>query len=267
MLEAEFSQALNQLMPDWHIDAVRDVEYLPGGYSNRNYAFTHADKRYVLRIPQRSQPFVDRVHEQAWYARLPEGIAPQPLALDVSTGIMLTPWIESQLLVEAWPCLHEADLIDYLSALHRAMPADLRNYDLSGLMASYQCTGSQFSVPDRQAEHLITCHNDLNPWNVLVTDQGWITLDWEFVGLNDPLFDLVSLHQGLSLPVDDLMRFACLYVDEAEAAVRLPKAERAFWLREYGWAHHQIKLGNQREEIVLQKDMALEALHRLPPAS
>ena len=35
----------------------------------------------------------------------------------------------------------------------------------------------------------------------MVTPDGWKTLDWEFFGLNDPLFDLVALHQGLELPI------------------------------------------------------------------
>lgn len=263
MIEADFTRALGELMPDWDIKAVSDVEYLPGGYSNRNYAFTYADRRYVLRIPQGRQPFVDRTHEAAWYARLPPGVAPSPLALDTVSGVMLTPWVNGQLLVDAWPQLTAADLITYLLNLHAVIPEDHRAYDLQSLMASYQSDGQEIEAPAWQSHYLITCHNDLNPWNVLVTNDGWITLDWEFVGLNDPLFDLVSLHQGLQLPADELMAFASLYADKAELEMRLPKAERAFWLREYGWADYQISIGNAREEIRQQKDMAQAALSRL----
>jgi aminoglycoside phosphotransferase (APT) family kinase protein len=267
MSEAEFVQALAGLMPDWRIDDVTDVEYLPGGYSNNNYAFSRADARYVLRIPQRTQPYVDRVHEQAWYARIPQGMAPVPLALDTETGVMLSPWVEGVLLIDAWPSLTEADLIGYLRRLHRQMPADPRTYDLTALMTAYECIDSGFTPPRLDARHLITCHNDLNPWNVLVTNRGWVTLDWEFVGRNDPLFDLVSLHQGLALPSDSLMEFAGLYLSEPDVAARLPHAERAFWLREYGWAHHQLNAGNDRDEIREQKDIAAAALSRLqsPP--
>ena len=266
MSEADFEQALTALMPDWRIDDVTDIEYLPGGYSNINYALSHAGVRYVLRIPQRSQPYVDRVHEQAWYARMPAGLAPAPLALDAETGVMLSPWVDGVLLIDAWPSLRETDLIDYLTRLHAQIPADARTYDLAALMKAYACTDGEFAAPQLQAEHLITCHNDLNPWNVLITDDGWITLDWEFVGRNDPLFDLVSLHQGLELPSDTLAEFASLYLPEPEVAGRLPKAERAFWLREYGWAHHQLNIGNARDEIRDQKDLAAAALSGLGSA-
>ena len=43
---------------------------------------------------------------------------------------------------------------------------------------------------------------DLNPWNVIVTEARWETIDWEFVGNHDPLFDLITLHQGLNLPAE-----------------------------------------------------------------
>ncbi len=269
MMEADFAAALPQLVPTWKLDEVSEVVYLSGGYSNRNYAFTHAGARYVLRIPQRSQPFVDRAHEQAWYARLPAAVAPLPIALDVDTGVMLTPWVEGELLVEAWPRLTEQELTDYLTQLHSRIPTDARRYDLADLMTAYGCTDEPFNAPPYQPQHLITCHNDLNPWNVLVTDTGWVTLDWEFVGLNDPMFDLVSLHQGLALPSEELPAFAQLFmgslVSEAELMERLSNAEQAFWLREYGWARHQLAAGNVREEIKEQKELARLTLSGLKP--
>ena len=70
---------------------------------------------------------------------------------------------------------------------------------------------------------------------MIVTEHGWVTLDWEFVGNNDPLFDLVALHQGLELPIESLTSLAHELTGELDSA-RLRSAFRAFWLREGGWA-------------------------------
>ena len=39
---------------------------------------------------------------------------------------------------------------------------------------------------------LILCHNDLTPGNFLFTNKKLYLIDWEYAGLNDPLFDVVS---------------------------------------------------------------------------
>jgi len=255
-------------MPDWDVSAIEAVEYLPGGYSNANYTLTYRNKRYVLRLPGKAQPFVDREHEQAWYARMPRHVGVQPEALNTDTGEMLTPWVEGELLVDAWPKLNRGNLIDFLRGLHQSLPSDERHYDVSELSTAYwEDQPPPFRAPQLNPALAITCHNDLNPWNVLITDTGWITLDWEFVGRNDPLFDLVTLHQGLELPAEELPELAICYLDEepANLANRLHAAHHSFWLRELGWAHYQLNVGNDREEIRAQKATAIEALKRLVP--
>jgi thiamine kinase-like enzyme len=108
-----------------------------------------------------------------------------------------------------------------------------------------------------------TCHNDLNPWNILVTPEGWKTLDWEFVGRNDPLFDLVALHQGLQLDINTLPALATAFLPSCSAK-RLTRAFAHFWLREWCWASYQLRQGNRREEIVEQEREAKQQLLVLP---
>ena len=43
-----------------------------------------------------------------------------------------------------------------------------------------------------KAEELILCHNDLTAGNFLFTPQKLFLIDWEYAGMNDPLFDVVS---------------------------------------------------------------------------
>ena len=260
---ALIKEKITLLMPEWDVARLQDIEYLPGGYSNLNYALSYDDVRYVLRIPQAKQPFVDRQHEQAWYAALDPATGVKPLAFDANTGAMLSPWINGRLLIDAWPELSVDDLATYLRTLHQQLPDNERDYDLLTINAAYWQNQAPPELPaPLNHQHLRSCHNDLNPWNILITDNGWVTLDWEFAANNDPLFDLVSLHQGLELPGAELQNFAHTYFVEPpqQLVPRLLAAQRAFWIRELGWAHFQISRGNDREEIQHQAVQARQAL-------
>ena len=246
------------LVPQWRGRPVDSVEFLAGGFSNDNYAFGIEGRRYVLRLPTVQQPFVDRIHEQQWYSRLPPKLSITPKAFDAKTGRMISEWVDGALLIDAWPNLNEQLLLEYLSTLHGKMPEAGRDYDINALCQDYwqgpPPVGAA-AVPGRLS---VSCHNDLNPWNVLVTSSGWITLDWEFVGRNDPLFDLVCLHQGLELPEATLPELAFAYLGNDAGAIerRLQRVLRSFWVRELGWATYQISHGNQRTEVHEQADLA-----------
>ncbi|XOV81688.1 MAG: phosphotransferase [bacterium] len=257
---------INALMPTWQFAAVDNLAYLSGGYSNINYALDYQGKRYVLRIPQIAQPFVDRAHELAWYNTLPDDVGIRPLALDLNTGAMITPWIPGKLLADDFPRCSLEQYVRYLQKLHSSLPDAHRRYDLEAISSAYwENETAPVSLSNPPESLVRSCHNDLNPWNVIVTSAGWVTLDWEFVGHNDPLFDLVALHHGLQLAQSALPLFAQLYLGKPcpDLDERLHSVQTAYWLRELGWAHFQIKHGNHRAEIRAQLQMAEQALEAL----
>ena len=281
----ELRVKIRTLMPKWLGDELDEFRYLSGGYSNVNVAFRHnnaaSDRNnslgtfYVLRLPQRPQPYVNRQAEAAWYERMPKSVGPAPLVLDVPSGEMITPLLTGDLLVDVFHQRYcEDDLTSYLQALHRQLPGVAEQYDVPSLVPQFIETGwpanfehSMFidsdATPSSKSKTLVTCHNDLNPWNILVTSQGWKTLDWEFVGRNDPLFDLVSLHQGLRLDVGSLPRLAKVFLPSASSE-QLSRAVAQFWLREWCWANYQISHGDRRAEIVDQEREAKRQLESLP---
>jgi len=280
--ETELCKLICSLMPSWRDDALEDFDFLSGGYSNANVVFTRrsADQsgRYVLRIPMRSQPYVNRVAESAWYQRLPGSVGIRPIALDVPTGLMVSAWVDGELLVDVFADrFAESDLLTYLNSLHSALPVVPERYWVPTLLSAFIEPNAQSqtllaSLPpaltqEQQPAHSITCHNDLNPWNILVTQHGWVTLDWEFVGQNDGLFDLVSLHQGLGLDVDSLPGLARHWARDWApdyTSERLTRAFGHFWLREWAWATFQMNAGNRREEVSEQAVTAEAMLAQLP---
>lgn len=274
----ELCALIYQLMPAWDGDALGSFGYLSGGYSNANVVFSRGvegkKRRYVLRIPQRPQPYVDRRAEVEWYRRMPAHVGVQPLALDVTMGTMLSPWCSGELLVEVYhQRFGEADLLNYLQQLHERLPVEPRQYHVPFLLEDFvghtdhqrlkNDGPAQAFMADPDMQVARTCHNDLNPWNILVNDEGWTTLDWEFVGQNDPLFDLVGLHQGLELSLDSLPQMAEVFAPDCSAD-RLLRAFAHFWLREGAWAKFQLSSGNTRREIVDQAAIADAHLSNLP---
>ena len=68
----------------------------------------------------------------------------------------------------------------------------------------------------RAALQVRPCHNDLNPWNVIVSaaDPGrWCTLDWEIAGDNDPLFDLICVSEGLGWSLEETDKLIDEYLE------------------------------------------------------
>ena len=241
-------------MPTWEAGRIEGVTYLPGGYANDNYRFDYEGRAYALRIVR--HPGTDR-RAEARFLQLAS--APEVVALDLAGGHLLTRWIEGTLLADS-PVPPESAAA-YVRALHAETPQGVRAYDPRQAIRD-QLAGAKTPAPiavtaldrlDWKPAELRGCHNDLNPWNVLRTERGWRTLDWEFAGDNDPLFDVVCLGRGLGYDDADMERLTGAYYGAAGvAAIRVLDTRILFELREYAWAVHQIGLGNDRPEIRAQ---------------
>ncbi len=245
-------------MPDWRPDGIDAIAYLPGGYANDNYRFEYRGAAYALRIAR--HPGADRRAEARF---LELASAPDVVTFDTTRGHLLTRWIDGTLLADS-PVPPET-AATYLKALHAEIPRGVRRYDpreviRHGLAAADAPAAVALTALDR-LERTPTdprgCHNDLNPWNVLRTERGWRTLDWEFAGDNDPLFDVVGLGRGLGYDDARLERLVAAYHGTSSVPVsRILDTRILFELREHAWAVRQIALGNDRAEIRAQAGRA-----------
>jgi aminoglycoside phosphotransferase (APT) family kinase protein len=268
-LSARLRHRIAALRPDWNPAEISGFLYLEGGYSNDNYRFAYQGERYVLRAPFRSRPEVDRHGELDVYEAPAGGIAPELVAYDAESGDMITRWVPGRLLADA-DSGGEA-LSEYLIRLHGQLPAMTTDYDPLAHARGHLERADPPRWLSRLAATLtwapeapVTCHNDLNPWNVIHTPAGaWVTLDWEWVGRNDPLFDLVTLHQGARLGDPELAAMARRYLGEEPSTGRLQRCLTVFWLRETAWAMAEAASGNTRPEVLAQRTLGLERLTRL----
>ncbi len=252
-------------MPDWRPDRIDAVTYLPGGYANDNYRFAYEGAAYAIRIARR--PGADRQAEARF---LQLASAPHVVAFDAGRGHLLTRWIQGTLLADM--SVPPATTAGYLRALHAEIPAGVRRYDpLEAIRRDLDAADAVAPLAvlalerlDWTPAELRGCHNDLNPWNVLHTDGGWRTLDWEFAGDNDPLFDVVCLGHGLGYDDAALAGLAAAYCEpEGVPPARLLDMRIVFELREHAWAAGQIALGNDRVEVraqAVESEAALRVL-------
>ena len=198
---------LTTLMPAWGSHEVQRIDYLPGGYTNRNYRVEVRDHAYVLRVVDQAGP---RSSERDYLAL---DIAPDVVAYDALRGHLLTRWIPGHVLADSPPSPGEAG--EYLADLHARIPLGLNRYDYNREVTSMFRRARQVDPAVRACFEATAwrpatwrgCHNDLNPWNIIRVEGGkeavgFRTLDWESAGDNDPLFDLVGLCVGLGWGMD-----------------------------------------------------------------
>lgn len=258
------SRGIRRLVPRWRNCPIRDIAWLEGGYSNRNWRFRVGAKRYVVRLVRRPGPRP----EERRYLRLPP--APTVVAFDEERGDLVTEWIDAPTMA-ARPASPE-ETGRRIARLHAAIPAGIRRYDLDGELDAFFRTAGDAVAADVprirsrlawRPERLAGCHNDLNPWNILRSTGTWRVLDWEYAGDNDPLFDLVGLSSCMEWSWRETVACIGAYAAAPPPDDRIRQTLAAFRLREYGWAAAQIARGNDRAEIRAQAADSLAAVRDL----
>ncbi len=291
-------ETVQRLMPGWGA-VVEGFHYLDGGYANANYLFRYANERFVLRSQPSDQPLeaTNGLASEIQLRALLNGqanlsIAPL-IAADVTLGEMITGFVDGPLLAKQPPLPREAAA--YLRHLHEQLlpisaPA---HYNLQSLIQrwlpqppswlhAYLRDGAD---QQRLSEGpLQCCHNDLNPWNIIRSceqPQGWTTLDWETAATAHPIFDAVTLHQGIAAERagaqarvvangvalshatpqwPSLAEFCDLALVVPVSAEQITAALRSYWLREYAWAAAQLRQGSQNPAIAAQERLAQHQL-------
>ena len=240
------------LMPGWRRGRIQRIAFLAGGYANDNFRFDYEGETFVVRIVR--GPAMPRDAELR-YLELP--IAPRVVAADRRRGDLITRWIDGALLADS-PA-DPAEAAAYVRQLHHAVPRGIRSYDPVRIVQDFAREAPLSSVAaaalrglDWRRESTAGCHNDLNPWNVLRCGPSWRTLDWEFAGDNDPLFDLVGLAYGMSYTDDALDALVAEYYRRRPSDERLIETRIVYQLREHAWAKHQVRLGNSRDGVARQ---------------
>ena len=210
-------------LPCWN--APENARPLAGGITNENVRLTDNGKDFVVRIGNDiPEHMVLRWNELA-ISRAAHDVGLAPEVIYAEPGILVLQFLDAQPL-EA-DDLHDpktlSAIVKLVKRLHDAGTQAIRGPVLSFWVFHILRTYADF-LSERQSSHasllpdlldqsaqleaavgpvsLVLGHNDLLPANILRDpDRLWL-IDWEYGGLNAPLFDLGGLATNANLPAE-----------------------------------------------------------------
>ena len=220
-----------------------------GGLTNTNYDVTLKNGRYILRLPGRmTESLIDR-HVEKRNAQIASdmGLNCRLVYCNAETGVKLSEYIDRAETLNFRTAKLEENMkltADILRRLHdsdfpmenRFDPfAEAERYEslLDGLDARmykgyYQLKVQVMAIRQRLLRigyEQKPCHNDLLAFNLVKNGEGRLYLiDWEYAGINDPMFDIASyfLENEFS-PEDEELFFHYYLKNGQDAAVAREK--------------------------------------------
>jgi thiamine kinase-like enzyme len=205
-----------------------------GGLTNRNYKITLGDQRYVLRLAGvGTSEYIDRAAE-AHNARIAAaaGVNAPVLHLDVGDGTMLARYIDDALTMSeaAFKDLARVERAAHaFRRMHRHPEGFSGRFDVFAQIDAYLALlrRNEARIPEgyealqREADAaravltdqpaaLAPCHNDPLAENFLDAPGGMYLVDWEYAGMNDPMWDLgdLSVEAGFGPEQDEALLHA-----------------------------------------------------------
>jgi thiamine kinase-like enzyme len=187
-----------------------------GGLTNRNYKITIGKESYVLRLAGAgTADYIDRrLEEHNAKVAAAAGVNAEVLFFDAGDGTMLCRFVESLTMspesfrdlarveraARAFRRMHDhptafanrfdvfAQIDEYLALLQRNRARIPDGYDRLQEAAE----GAREALAASPAR-LAPCHNDPLAENFLDTGERMVLVDWEYAGMNDPMWDLGDL--------------------------------------------------------------------------
>lgn len=171
------------------------------GYSNQNYTFQNDNTTYVLRkfiLQDRDRELEYKIQSLAYE----KNIAAKPLVLDLDNGLMICEFLKG----EHKQTLSKDELKEIVKVLKKlhTVKIDSKTIALENLFSiQNEEVKEAFVALEKYPKELVLCHGDLNPKNILFSNDGSKLIDWEFAGNNDLYFDLAAISVEFKLSVVD----------------------------------------------------------------
>lgn len=200
---------------------------LSGGLSNHNFLVSSASRHYVVRIDG-VNPARHGINRNVEYlAQQSAGnvvLAPMPRYFNPELGAMVCDYFTADAKQVPTP----ADLAQLCLGIHH-LPARHLKLDLGNRIKQYenQLGRTAKPLPPEAIRRAIAkrlnrseisntpaslCHNDLLPANLIVSKGKLFALDWEYVAMGSPWFDLAVACEGQQYDKGQIERFLFYYL-------------------------------------------------------
>ena len=214
-----------------------------GGMTNSNYLVsTILEEKYVVRIPGRmTHSMISRNNEKLNSLLMSkEGFNVETLYFNENTGIKITKFLENsitlnhhninnknhlEVIAKKLYKLHNSKLIfnnefnthstfnSYLNLLKK--PNNFYKFNKNIEEICYFFDKVCFYL-DKKYERTSPCHNDLVPENILIRRNTAFFIDWEYSGMNHPLFDISAFFLESNLSQENQKFFLQVYDDKID---------------------------------------------------
>jgi aminoglycoside phosphotransferase (APT) family kinase protein len=206
---------------------------LEQGISNTSICVVAGDRRWVVRLDKVNPVRLGISRAAEWQAlehAAAARVGPKPSYYNPDIGVLVCDFCES---ARPAPSADDiADIVGLLRAIH-ALPAVRFRLDPLARAQRYASIAGSQPTPDFIAacERLassaavpVLCHNDLLRANRLRTPAGrLLALDWEYVAMGDPLFDLAAVIEGDSLDNASALRLLELWLEDRATEAQLSR--------------------------------------------
>ena len=211
-------EVLRGLKLFWCLDDADITITRLGGLTNLVFRADHAGEQYVLRIPGKgTEEYINRANEaQAARAAAKAGVSPDVVYVDAGTGVMVTRLVDGAVTMspEKFKSIAGAPARagQVLRKLHASGAVFNFRFELFAMIDDYLkiLATKDVNLPDgyhdvvREAESvraalnahplpIAACHCDPLCENFLDARRRMWVVDWEYSGMNDPMWDLGDL--------------------------------------------------------------------------
>lgn len=208
---------LNAIFPNEHIEKEVSIMQI-GGMSNKNFKVTKGKLEYVLRVPGNgSEGMVVRSNEEHNSMQACKmGINPPIRYFNAKTGIKLADFVKNAETLNGATIQRPSSMkkiVKIFQTLHHSHVRFGNEFNVFNEIRNYErlleeCNGTMYEGYENQREKVLRledylnklgvsikpCHNDLVAENFLKAEDGTIYLiDWEYSGMNDPMWDIAAL--------------------------------------------------------------------------
>ena len=189
---------------------------LVGGMMNQSYIVSYLDKKYVLYIStEQANEMVDRPLEKDNQKLIIDlGLTSKNFYFDTEKGIKVNEYIEGSSLdkIDSYDSKKVAAL---LKAMHQSGKLSREDYQPFKRFVAYEQEAYSFQdkMEDEydllrttifnkkdflESQKMVLCHNDAQKSNIVKYEDGkYYLIDFEFMGNNDPIYDIATFGNGL----------------------------------------------------------------------
>jgi len=195
------------------------------GHCNHNYLVLSEKKKYLIREFKLNNDRKSEFKIQTLIAK--KDIGAMPLLLDEHKGLMICEFIEGVHKIKLSPQLLKklALLLKKLHHIkhHKKIPSLQKYFSFKNKKVK-----QAFISLKKEPKELKLCHNDLHQRNILF-GKNIKFIDWEYAGVNDLYFDLVSIIIEFKLSAKDEHIFLKSYFKREKINLKKLKAYKLIY--------------------------------------